>query len=586
MNSAHLPPPELPGLRMLTPKEQLQRAKAFACLSSDKNLACEKVIWIGMFFDGTNNNKFRDIKDGSYSNVSVLFDAFRSSEDLGYFRYYIPGLGTPFPEIGELNESDDGKSMAVGGDARVHFAMIQIYDSVHRAVFGLPLVTPEEAKRVVTSVDHGLKTMWLLWDTKRISYFNSLERRLMAAIKDKKPSIKLINLSVFGFSRGAAEARAFSNWLLQCCKSDNGGYSFCGIPIRYQFLGIFDTVASVGLADSSPVGNGFSDWADGTMAIPQYIERCVHFAAAHEIRQSFPLSTARNGNAYPANCTEVVYPGAHCDVGGGYGPGDQGKARAGRSHLASQVPLVNMYLDARKSGVPMRTLQEMESAGVAETGRDFQISKELASRFQAYRKWSHVSVITVEGTLLKHMRLYYRWRFEAGANFTALTSYQGSNEQDREDLLASEMDFLGDMKLVARVREQQGPMPSCALAAEEEKRKKLPVPEEVRRFFDEHVHDSHASFRLLGPITADDRKVAIAKIKQKKAAGKKLNPLEVKALVQDAAAPGSFPVMRDSDVGDLLDMVSITTGRAIWAITDTRRESGGHIRSRRVFDKS
>jgi len=119
----------------------------------------------------------------------------------------------------------------------------------------------------------------------------------------------LINVSVFGFSRGAAEARAYCNWILECCKKKDGGYTFCGIPVRFQFLGLFDTVASVGLADSSPIGgDGLMDWADGTMEIPEAVERCVHYVAAHEIRKSFPVSTARNGKSYPANCLEVVYP--------------------------------------------------------------------------------------------------------------------------------------------------------------------------------------------------------------------------------------------------------------------------------------
>jgi hypothetical protein len=586
MSALQTPSSELPGLRKLSPKKQSHRAQSFACLSSEGKLSCEKVIWVGMFFDGTNNNKFRDLSDYSYSNIAVLFNAFRASATSGYFRHYIPGLGTAFPEIGEMSESDDGKSQAVGGDARIHFALIQMYNSVHQALFDKPLVLPDEVKTAVTSVEKGVKTLWLLGQTKRITYFKKLEDRLVAAVREKRPTVKLINLSVFGFSRGAAESRTFSNWLFECCRRDGDAYTFCGIPIRFQFLGIFDTVASVGLADSSPVGNGLSDWADGTMGIPHVVERCVHFVAAHEIRRSFPLSTAREGSAYPANCTEVVYPGAHCDVGGGYSPGDQGKAVAGRSHLASQVPLVNMYLEARKTGVPMLTMQELERGRNLDAIRDFQISDELALRFQAYSKWSRVGVGSVEKVFLEHMRLYWRWRLRVGAKFKELSSYQNSNAQDKEDLSASEGDFLNDMRWIEHIRENEGPVLPHHAAAEKENNEGLVVPADVWRFFDEHVHDSHASFRLLGPITADDRKVAIGKMKAKRAAGKKLNNFEVRALASDAAAPGSFPVMSDADLVDLHDMAGFTTSTAIKTITDTRRESGGHIRNRRVFDRS
>lgn len=587
MKNVQTPTAEFPGLRKLSPKEQAQRANSFSSQFVGGKLNCEKIIWTGMFFDGTNNNKDRDLRDNSYSNIAVLYNTFRSSVKSGYFKYYIPGLGTPFPEIGEISESDDGKSMAVGGDSRLHYAMIQMYNSIHQAVFNdRPLIEPLETKQVVTSIDKGLKTVWLLGSRKRTDYFDAAEKRLRAAIKEKRPQIKLINLSVFGFSRGAAEARGFCNWLLQGCREEGDGYTFCGIPIRFQFLGLFDTVASVGLADSSPVGNGFFDWADGTMKISQAVERCVHLVAAHEIRKSFPLSSGRDDGAYPDNCNEIVYPGAHCDVGGGYSPGDQGKAGKGRTQLASQIPLVKMYLEAQKTGVPLLALRELDQRGDKQTVADLEIDVELAARFQAYAKWSHIAPQTVEQVLFEHMRLYWRWRLHIRSKIEELDSYKAAGEQDKEDLVASELDFLHDVLKLQRARRKKFAMDTSQVAAEEEVEKNFPVPVEVSHFFDRHIHDSHASFRLLGPITADDRRVAIAKIKARKNAGKTLNLFESRALVTDATFPGKFPVMTDSDTSDLLNMSSMTSRLAVSAITDTRRESGGHVRQRRVFDKS
>ncbi|MEM5715284.1 hypothetical protein AB3B16_08110, partial [Bifidobacterium animalis subsp. lactis] len=91
-----------------------------------------------------------------------------------------------------------------------------------------------------------------------------------------KPELRLINLSVFGFSRGAAEARAFVNWLYELCEQKDGGWLFAGIPLRIQFLGIFDTVASVGLAGLYPITEGRQDWADDNMQIHPAVERCLH----------------------------------------------------------------------------------------------------------------------------------------------------------------------------------------------------------------------------------------------------------------------------------------------------------------------
>lgn len=562
-----------------------------------------------MFFDGTNNNKERDqekITDPnkrSHSNVVVLHDAYKDDRDAGYFRYYIPGVGTEFKKIGEMTESADGKSMAKGGEARLHWAMIQLYNAANRAVHKRDLVPEKEALSTINNPD-VLKNGWTLFSGKRRSYFQGLESRLKQSLgKDPKPKPVLINLSVFGFSRGAAEARAYCNWILECCRKKDGGYLFCGIPIRFQFLGLFDTVASVGLADSSPIGgDGLMDWADGTLEIPEAVERCVHYVAAHEIRKSFPLSAARNGKKYPANCLEVVYPGSHSDVGGGYGPGAQGKAVGSRTLLASQVPLVNMYLEAKKSGVPLMDPRTLEDEGKRDTSKDLELAPELRTRFREYAIWSKASAAAVETLIHKHMRLYWRWRLKVAPKFKELNSYQKADAQDKEDLYASELDFQKDMEraikrkrwldsLPANDTRSRSQMPynmptELDKEALEEARLLDQVPPSIHLFFDEHIHDSHASFYLAGPVTDYDKEEKVKQAKEKQRRGKKLNPFEERILRQDAQKPGSFPVMRDSDVGDILDMEGAATGGVVKIMTSTRRESDGHLRRRVVFDKS
>ena len=87
--------------RTLTPKEEAQRASAFACLADDKAGDCTKVMWTSIFFDGTNNNLERDKLDNSYSNIVVLYNTHKNKEQGDYYPYYIPGVGTPCPQIGE-----------------------------------------------------------------------------------------------------------------------------------------------------------------------------------------------------------------------------------------------------------------------------------------------------------------------------------------------------------------------------------------------------------------------------------------------------------------------------------------------------
>lgn len=603
------PPTNLPGLRPLSAKEQAQRAAAYGCQADNKQPSCQQTLWVGLFFDGTNNNKKRDqekVSDPnkrSHSNVVVLHDAYKNDPKNGYFAYYIPGVGTEFEKIGEMTESSDGKSMAKGGEARLHWAMIQLYNAVNFSVNKRDLVSDKEALSTINNPDL-LKNGWTLFSGKRRAYFQRLESRLKQSLgKDPKPKPVLINVSIFGFSRGAAEARAYCNWILECCRKQDGGYTFCGIPIRFQFLGLFDTVASVGLADSSPVGgDGLMDWADGTMEIPEAVERCVHYVAAHEIRKSFPVSTARNGKTYPANCLEVVYPGSHSDVGGGYGPGAQGKAVGSRTLLASQVPLVNMYLEAKKSGVPLLDPRILEDAGKRDTSKDLELAPELSIRFRDYAIWSKASAAAVETLLHKHMRLYWRWRLKVASTFKELGSYRKADAQDKEDLYASERDFQKDMAravkrqrwldgLPADDRRSRSQMPynmptELDRAVLEEARLADQVPQSVHLFFDEHIHDSHASFYLAGPVTDYDKAEKVQQAKEKQRRGKKLNPFEERILREDAQRPGNFPVMCDGDVEDLLDMEGAATGGVVKIMTSTRRESDGHVRRRVVFDKS
>ncbi|HHL1424311.1 TPA: DUF2235 domain-containing protein, partial [Klebsiella pneumoniae] len=92
-----------------------------------------------------------------------------------------------------------------------------------------------------------------------------------------KPKLTGIKLYVYGFSRGAAAARTFVRWLSellpppaaegekppQCLQT--GGMQ---LPVSVEFLGLLDTVASVGVAHVVPVADGHMSWADGTMELP------------------------------------------------------------------------------------------------------------------------------------------------------------------------------------------------------------------------------------------------------------------------------------------------------------------------------
>jgi len=319
--------------------------------------ACKQIIHIGIFFDGTDNHMERDSKNGkkAYTNVVSLFKAYKEDTNKGYYKFYVQGVGTPFSDIGEHTEDPDGKSSGWGGGRRIYFAIFQILNIINQKVNGSTLFPKSTIRRAVSHPDikngsrfelatgalYALTSIALFGKSKIIRppiklqltpkeimapYITKLNNKITGS---NKPVIEEINISIFGFSRGAAQARAFVNVFHQVV-GESGKIG--NIKTTFNFLGLFDTVASVLLPYSSPGAGGklgaegLLSWADETMKIHPNVKRCVHFVAGHEFRTSFPLSSIMYDDAYKENYKEVVYPGVHCDVGGGYAPGDQGKS--------------------------------------------------------------------------------------------------------------------------------------------------------------------------------------------------------------------------------------------------------------------
>lgn len=105
---------------------------------------------------------------------------------------------------------------------------------------------------------------------------------------------------VFGFSRGAALARKFATILLEADERR-----------RVAFLGVFDTVAAMGGLISSDVVVD-----QGTLH--ERVQRAVHVVAIDEDRVAFTPTLIDTDADDGERVTEIWFPGAHGDVGGGY----------------------------------------------------------------------------------------------------------------------------------------------------------------------------------------------------------------------------------------------------------------------------
>lgn len=376
-------------------------------------VSCQQLLWFNFFFDGTGNNRDADLGTLEHSNVVRLFRAMPIDNPVtGLYSIYVPGIGTYFKEVGDNGGSIWGNGLGAEGQTRLDWALKQ--------------------------------------------FDEKLAPHLARACNASNRIIE-INIAAFGFSRGATQARAFIRDLIaQRCNKVGAGLQLkegkC--PLRIRFMGLFDTVASVGApmsannlravrtdridggniaryaisaviqrspppqlravdiafgapgADPAPgIADGHGSWANG-LQIPPAVELAVHYVAAHEIRNSFPVDSVCDGGRKPGNCKEMVYPGVHSDVGGGYRPGEGGKS-GDRGTTFSLIPLRHMYDEALSIGVPLLP----EKAWQQDNKNDFYASdalKTLYNHYMSHAGWGHKSI----GKMMNaHMAVYYAWRF-------------------------------------------------------------------------------------------------------------------------------------------------------------------------------
>lgn len=511
----------------------MQRARAVACtLPKDNTPTCSGQLYVGLFFDGTGNNRTEDyekppVEQRKHSNVVRLFHTFLDEPKKGYFRVYVPGVGTPFPEIGDDNRylfANRGAAAGEKGGHRIIWGLMQLLNAPHQYVTGgAELIVKSMAKTICNTLA-GPGSL----DAQRRVVLKTWQDKLAAALKDRKPRVEQINVSVFGFSRGAAEARVFVNWLFEVCKQENGGWTLAGIPIRLQFLGIFDTVASVGLANLTDTGTlaGHQGWVDNTPEIHPAVEHCVHYVAGHEVRACFPLDSVRVKTTYPANAMEVMYPGSHSDVGGGYARNDLGVSPAAESFM-SIIPGRNMYHEAVKAGVPMIEWNELGKR-FAEYRDDLTPSQSAIQDFNAYLKAAKVSAGPVEELGRKHMAYYFSYRFKHRHAFYQRPPFTTAPAKHQDYLRTTQESFIARLSSLTphidptRPRTQRGriamepgfdPAKSAELHEKMLKAAGLPtslhdqhaiavakridtraVTPEMETFFDKYIHDSMAGF--------------------------------------------------------------------------------------------
>lgn len=511
---------------------------------------CDFNLNIGVFFDGTDNNMERDTPSLSQSNVARLFAAYKDEWAEGFFAHYIEGVGTPSPgkfatSGGDPRESAGGK----GGEPRIIWGLLQVLNSVHRFVNHNRTMfddkqmqvlctdrwvkpeDPNEWPRPSTPKEDeilealGLQSGLVDHDKNRSTFLKECANKLSRQLKTPEtlPRVAGVYIDIFGFSRGSAQARVFTNWLHEYFLIDG---KLFGIPSFVRMLGLMDTVASVGITNANN-GEGHWSWATPeNLQIHPAVKNCVHYVALHEFRTVFPSDSICRDNILPPNCHEHYYPGAHSDVGGGYPPGCQGKAvqinyaaggsgavtpTADDSKKLAQLPLNDMYLAARKTC-------EFHSLGqawleVTSQNKDdqnpliaqFALDPQVRSSVESYFASCGIgNDLTVDAQLRQHGLLYLTWRYQVNkANyFQQLTSVKYASTVDAHGLTyykRGQEVFARQIELIPRVfpsAEEKGARAGYNRHANEIYRiiVKKDLPPAVGGFYDAYVHDSYAAF--------------------------------------------------------------------------------------------
>lgn len=313
------------------------------------------VIKLAMFFDGTSNNrtnvkfaaKMRDPKTRTpglrQDNIDYLNNNLRlpfrpTNTGISFTR----GL-TNVAILEELNERNRGKkynevSVYVEGSGSTDFdSNIRNYPDPEDPA-GLSKVNHHNAlwkhangEDDIAGLAAGTGNTGLIQKTKK--GIKKAEDGIRNAYDEKTQFIKKIFIDVYGFSRGAAQARYFIYLVNKegaLCTGVSGWPQNTSPEIIVNFVGLYDTVcASTELltgprnivkdpmnAPDAAYGNSVREYHLDMRDIPKQV---VQLTAADEYKRNFSLVNIESSRAAGVGF-ELALPGCHGDSGGGSRP--------------------------------------------------------------------------------------------------------------------------------------------------------------------------------------------------------------------------------------------------------------------------
>lgn len=190
----------------------------------------------------------------------------------------------------------------------------EIIDAQRREV----LYTPAYMRGIGVQADGGTTMRGLAWGTGDEGVASRVAEAMDVVrddIQRNAPGMQPCDIwfDLFGYSRGATAARDFANGIR------DGEFRFGGSRLSVKFMGLFDSVSSVG------EGGNAGNHDTVTLETPGRAETIVHITAEDEIRANFPLTGVRAAHE------RIRVVGSHGDIGGGLRPGTNENVFAYRS---------------------------------------------------------------------------------------------------------------------------------------------------------------------------------------------------------------------------------------------------------------
>eukprot|EP00834_Sanchytrium_tribonematis_P007465 NODE_678_length_4811_cov_0.248302.p1 type:complete len:347 gc:universal NODE_678_length_4811_cov_0.248302:2929-3969(+) len=254
-----------------------------------------------LFFDGTSNYQYRSKngkKTGTDTNIYKMFNML-GSEEMQY-------------DIGSLNKEGTPTYYKINKEKGFYAVYVSgVGVGPEGRVLPLKVLTGEG---VDLRAEIGYKFLVDMFTNEGITPEN-------------------MELSMFGFSRGATVTRMLATYLdLYGVSAENlGGKpltkfeatfrnpkipSVVGQKVKIDFMGLLDSVAAI-----KPLpGRNSKNLAKLSIEIPKCVVKVAHAVALHEYRREFNYDTIGSGEGK----TETFFAGSHSDIGG-FGGRDRGK---------------------------------------------------------------------------------------------------------------------------------------------------------------------------------------------------------------------------------------------------------------------